>query len=162
MSRKARYEMQSDSSDYHKGYSDGMKAAFEESELDAYYAGVGYGKKAAGDKHIGFNNDEERRQFEAGMRNKSKHFRAYRAEPPTLLERLFGGKSVRRENAVGEYRSRKAKNTLERLKKNREDGRAKPSTKARPNWLSSRDFSSIDPKPKKKKTSIVKTWRKKG
>ncbi|MBQ8583285.1 MAG: hypothetical protein IJ488_01570 [Clostridia bacterium] len=119
MSRKARHEMQSDSSDYRKGYSDGMKAAFEESELDAYYAGVGYGKKASGDKHIGFNNDEERQQFEAGMRNKGKHFRAYRAEPPTFLERLFGGKSVRRENAVAEYRSKKTKNIHKRVSRKR-------------------------------------------
>ena len=42
--RRIRHNLTSDSSDYHKGYSDGMKAAFEESELDAYYAGVGYGK----------------------------------------------------------------------------------------------------------------------
>ena len=131
MSRKVRYELQSDSSDYHKGYADGMKAAFEESELDAYYAGVGYGKKAAGDKHIGFNNDEERQQFEAGMKNKGKHFRAYRAEPPTFLERLFGGRSIRRENAVAEYRGRKTKNTRKRLSRKRKTTERKARSKKR-------------------------------
>ena len=30
--------------DYQKGYRDGMQDAFDKSELDAYYAGVGYGK----------------------------------------------------------------------------------------------------------------------
>ena len=54
--KKARRSMSSDTSEYYKGYQDGMRQAFEESELDAYYAGVGYGKMAAGDKHIGFNN----------------------------------------------------------------------------------------------------------
>ena len=58
--QKNRYVMREDTSDYQKGYADGMKAAYDDSELDAYYAGVGYGKKASGDKHIGFNNDEER------------------------------------------------------------------------------------------------------
>ena len=85
MARKVRNKIQSDSTDYHKGYADGMKAAFEESELDAYYAGVGYGKKASGDKHLGFTSDYERQQFEAGIANKSKHFRAYRSEPPTFF-----------------------------------------------------------------------------
>ena len=90
MSRKNRHKLRSDTSDYHKGYADGMKAAFEESELDAYYTGVGYGKKQAGDKHIGFNSDLERQQFEAGMFNKDKHFRAYQSEPLTIWDRLFG------------------------------------------------------------------------
>ena len=88
--KKTRYQRVDDTSDYTKGYLDGQRAAFEESELDAYYAGVGYGKKNAGDKHIGFNNDEERRQFEKGISNKDKHFRAYQAEPLTLWDRLFG------------------------------------------------------------------------
>ena len=107
--------MRSDSTEYQMGYADGMKASFESSELDAYYAGVGYGKKASGDKHIGFNSDEERQQFEAGMKNKSKHFRSYRAEPPTFLERLFGGKEVRRENPVGTYKKQRTEKVRKRV-----------------------------------------------
>lgn len=117
MSRRVRNEIRSDSTDYHKGYADGMKAAFEESELDAYYAGVGYGNKAAGDKHIGFSSDEERQQFEAGVKNKSKHFRAYRSEPPTFLERLFG--IHKKDNATASYKSSRIKNAKKRLNKGR-------------------------------------------
>ena len=74
MSRRTRHKKVSDASDYTMGYLDGQRAAFEESELDAYYAGVGYGKKKAGDKHIGFNNAEERLQFEKGITQKERHF----------------------------------------------------------------------------------------
>lgn len=109
--------MRSDDAGYQKGYSDGMKAAFEESELDAYYAGVGYGKKASGDKHIGFNSDKEREQFEAGMKNKSKHFRSYRAEKPSFFERIFFG--ARKENSVGTYKDLRMKKTKQRLYKKR-------------------------------------------
>lgn len=86
---KFSYNASSDSSEYRKGYEDGMNKAFEDSELDAYYAGVGYGKKAAGDKHIGFNNPEERRQFQRGVENKDEHFKVIRVRPPSFLERLF-------------------------------------------------------------------------
>ena len=80
MSRSNRYNLRSDADDYRRGYADGMKAAFEETELDAYYAGVGYGKKNAKDSHIGFNNAEERRQFEKGIKNKDNHFNSYRVK----------------------------------------------------------------------------------
>ena len=114
MSRKSRHELRSDTSDYHKGYADGMKAAFEESELDAYYTGVGYGKKQAGDKHIGFNNAEERRQFEKGIQRKDEHFNAYRTNAPTWWEKLFGVKRSRR-NFV-DTRDKK-RNSRERVKR---------------------------------------------
>ncbi len=117
--KKTRYVMKSETSEYHKGYADGIKAAFDESELDAYYTGVGYGKKASGDKHIGFNNDDERRSFEAGVKNNSKHFRAYRAEPPTFFERIFFGIKVKKENSTGSYQNKKNKYTKKRLNKNR-------------------------------------------
>ena len=108
--------MRSDSSDYHQGYLDGRKSAFEDSELDAYYAGVGYGKKNANTKHMGFTNDEERRQFEMGISNSHKHFRAYRAEPLTFWERLFGGKKARTDQISSADR-RSA--TRARVKQNR-------------------------------------------
>ena len=111
--------MSSDSPEYQKGFADGMKASFESTELDAYYAGVGYGKKASGDKHIGFNSDYERQQFEAGMKNKNKHFRSYRAEKPGFFERLFGGKDLHYEAAVGEYRNERVNNTRKSLSKKR-------------------------------------------
>lgn len=94
--KKARHSISSDSTEYRKGYQDGMQQAFEESELDAYYAGVGYGKMAAGDKHIGFNNAEERRQFELGIAKRDNHFRAYRVKKLSWWEKLFGVETSRR------------------------------------------------------------------
>ena len=114
MKKKARYDFKSDSSDYHKGYSDGMKAAFEESELDAYYTGVGYGKKQAGDKHIGFNNDEERRQFERGMQRKDEHFRAYHTKPLAWWQKLFGFKRSRRDTINLTNKRREARKRVKR------------------------------------------------
>ena len=118
MSRKVRHKFSSDSNEYHKGYADGMKAAFEESELDAYYAGVGYGKKAAGTKHLGFTSDREREQFEAGIKRSDSHFKAYRSEPPTFWERLFC-RSSKKERATGSYKKSRVKRTSKRLTKKR-------------------------------------------
>ena len=95
MADKKRMPMRSDTPEYHQGYLDGRRSAFDDAELDAYYAGVGYGKKNTNTKHMGFTSDEERRQFEMGISNSYKHFRAYRAEPLTLWERLFGKKKSR-------------------------------------------------------------------
>lgn len=97
MSKKRYQNMRDDGSDYTRGYQDGMNAAFDNSELDAYYAGVGFGKYAAGDKHLGFNSAEEKAEFEKGITNKDNHFKSYRAQPLTLWERVcsffFGSKS---------------------------------------------------------------------
>ena len=119
MSKRRTDILRSNSSEYSMGYADGMNASYENSALDAYYAGVGYGKKASGDTHIGFNSDEERQQFEAGMQNKGKHFRAYRAEKPSLFERIFGGKKHRRESSVGAYKRHRVQKTVNRVKKKR-------------------------------------------
>lgn len=127
MSRSNRYNLRSDADDYRRGYADGMKAAFEETELDAYYAGVGYGKKNAKDSHIGFNNAEERRQFEKGIKNKDNHFNSYRAEKPGFFERLFGINGSRRDsidvsNRKGELR-KSVKRTASKRKKNAKKSR---------------------------------------
>ena len=44
MSRKRYNVMRSDSSEYSKGYADGMNDSYTNSAVEAYYAGVGYGK----------------------------------------------------------------------------------------------------------------------
>ena len=93
MRRKRSSKSFSKVTEYEKGYSDGMKAAFEDSELDAYYTGVGYGKRQSKDKHIGFNSSEERRQFEKGVRNKDAHFKSYEVKEPSFFEKLFGKSS---------------------------------------------------------------------
>lgn len=106
MEKKPRYNISADSSDYNRGFAEGLRAAYEESELDAYYTGVGYGKKASGEKHIGFSSDDERQEFEKGVSHSHKHFRAYRAEPLTFWERLFGKKESRRDTVnVSDRRS---------------------------------------------------------
>ena len=84
-----RFNRNEHDNDYQKGYRDGMQDAFDKSELDAYYAGVGYGKMKAKDKHIGFNSDEERREFEKGVANKDNHFKSYRARQ-SFWEKIFG------------------------------------------------------------------------
>ena len=117
--KKSRHFIRSNTPEYTKGYADGMKAAFEESELDAYYAGVGYGKKNAKDKHIGFTNDEERRQFEAGIQNNHKHFRAYRAEPKTFLEKVFGKKESRSDTISTSDKRSKALSKVKHSKPNK-------------------------------------------
>ena len=85
--------------DYEAGYQDGVVAAYERNELAAYYAGVGYGKNAAGDKSIGFNSHSERESFEKGISNRNKHFGAYKMKKKlNIFERLFG--SSRRDKKI--------------------------------------------------------------
>ena len=107
-----------ESEDYNTGYADGVRAAIEEQELDAYYAGVGFGKKSAGVTHLGFSNEKEREMFDEGMKKHNKHFTAYRSEPPTLFERLFG----RALKFVGIKKSKK-RSEREQRKKQRADSR---------------------------------------
>lgn len=105
MSRRTRYKEFDNSSDYTKGYLAGQKAAFEESELDAYYAGIGYGKKMAKTKHIGFSTPEERRNFENGIKNHDSYFHSYRGEP-TVFEKIFGRKNTQKRIDYS-YKSKK-------------------------------------------------------
>ena len=90
-----------------------MQDTFEKSELDAYYAGVGYGKMKAKDKHLGFNSNEERQVFEHGIENKDKHFKSIRAYR-SFWERLFGiGRKERRKDHL------KIKNSSQNVKRKR-------------------------------------------
>lgn len=85
--------------DYEAGYQDGVVAAYERNELAAYYAGVGYGKNAAGDKHIGFNSSSERDSFEKGISNRNKHFGAYKVRKKlNIFQRLFTSKKDKKIN----------------------------------------------------------------
>ena len=114
--------------EYQRGYLEGMKAAFEDTELDAYYAGVGYGKRIAGDKNLGFNSAKECETFEQGIRNKDKHFKSYRAKEPNFFERLFGlhfGKD--RIN----YASKSDRKRMKRYRRRNEYNQAKQKRRAR-------------------------------
>ena len=119
-----RFNRSEQDNDYQKGYRDGMQDAFDKSELDAYYAGVGYGKMKAKDKHIGFNSDEERREFEKGIADKDEHFKSYRAHK-TLWERFLlflgiGRKTSRKDDIKVKNRRQE---TAARVKKNWKGGR---------------------------------------
>lgn len=99
--------------DYQKGYRDGMQDAFDKSELDAYYAGVGYGKMKSKDKHIGFNSDEERREFEKGIANKDEHFKSYQTRR-SFWQCLFG---VGNKDRISAPRKNYPKKALKKKKK---------------------------------------------
>ena len=121
------------SDDYERGYNAGLNANIERTDLDAYYTGVGYGKKVAQDKYLGFNSSGEREQFEKGIREKDKHFNAHRAEPLSWWERLFGVKRNRRddikvENPRGEARER-AKRVSAELRNKEKQAREKKRRK---------------------------------
>lgn len=131
MSTKRYNNLQSDDPGYRKGYSDGMKAAFEESELDAYYAGVGFGKKAAGVKHIGFSSPEERASFEKGIEKKDKHFNSYRAEPPTFWERVLGVKETKKKIKRSRRSAKKSSKVTAKIQKRRTKYKAKVNNKRR-------------------------------
>ena len=117
MSRK-RYYGSGGSSEYQQGYMHGRIDSKEDASLNAYYAGVGYGKREHGDEHLGFVSDKERRQFEEGIKNKDKHFNAYRLKPLSLWERIFGRKDTAKQVSYTSGKTRK-----KRLKKARKKAR---------------------------------------
>ena len=103
---------------YNEGFRDGIKASLEDSGLHAYYAGVGYGKKAASDKHIGFQNAEHLEEFEKGVRQKDRHFITVQKEQG-FFESLFDFKGRR----AARNRAKVAKNKKRRSKQRRKDVR---------------------------------------
>ena len=125
MADKQRMPMRSDTPEYHQGYLDGRRSAFDDAELDAYYAGVGYGKKLHKTEHMGFRNEKERQEFESGIADSKKYFHSYRAEPPRLFERLFLRRSLKKEIPTGAYQrkqdlritKRQGKTSRKKLKK---------------------------------------------
>ena len=148
---------QSNDAEYRKGYYDGQHDAFAASELDAYYAGVGFGKREHGDAHIGFNNSKERRQFEEGIRNRNKHFNGYRVKPLTFWERIFG----RKDDAEWvDYTGRRAANKDRKKVKRaaRKARRTESRAAKRAAKMENRKRSSVKRKPasKKKRTSKKK------
>ena len=103
--------------DYKQGYLDGMKDACEHSELSAYYAGVGYGKKLAGDDNIGFNSHEELEQFQHGIKSKDKYFNSFRSEPLSWWERLFGKKTASNKTLKYSNPKKRENNVRKRARK---------------------------------------------
>ena len=78
--------------------------------------------------------DKERDQFEAGIREKDKHFNVYRVERLTWWERLFGVKRRRRFSVDttdhgGEVRQRAKRATVE-LRKKEKQAREKKGSQA--------------------------------
>ena len=56
----------------------------------AFYAGVGYGKAEHGEKHLGFNSDNDRKSFERGTEKHSQYFTTHSKEtkPKGLFARI--------------------------------------------------------------------------
>ena len=111
--------MRKNDSEYNKGFIDGMQASFDDSELDAYYAGVGYGKAIAKNKRLGFNSEEERMEFEKGMRNRNNHFHSYRARKPNIFERIFFPRDISREKGMSRFKEDRKKRVNKRIEKKR-------------------------------------------
>ena len=118
--RNKRYNnLSSGLSEYQKGYLDGQHDTFEASELDAYYAGVGFGKRLNGDKHLGFTSAKERDQFEKGIRDKDEYFNSYRTRPLSFWERLTRKKEGKKINYDTPKSSKRSnKKFKKRYKKN--------------------------------------------
>ena len=121
------------SDDYERGYHAGYNAKIEKIDENAYFVGVGYGKKNARDAYIGFNSADEREQFEKGVRENHKHFNAKRVEPLTWWERLFGVKRNRYEEAKVMGRREEARQSAKRasveLRKKEKQAREKKRRK---------------------------------
>lgn len=138
-------------SDYLKGYYDGMRDTYDSSEFDAYYAGVGFGKMQAKDKHLGFNSNEERQAFERGIENKDKHFKSIRAYR-SFWERLLG--IGRKEHRKDRLKIKNSYQNVKRVKKNWKGGRNAD------NYLVTHDIAEAKRKIKKDKKRSARDARK--
>ena len=138
----------SDNDQYLKGYTAGLADASDSILSDAYFAGVGAGKMAAGDTHIGFNSERERELYNKGFEDRDKHFKSFRTTKPSFLEMLFGiggthvGSSVNKKdrkkarfNARAEYfRSRKKERKARKASRKASRNARKSRIKGRINY----------------------------
>ena len=74
-------------------YNDGFEDGKADVDTQAYFMGVGYGKRQNDVKHIGFKTKEHKDSFVQGAKAHDRHFLSYSTEepvarPPSLLERL--------------------------------------------------------------------------
>ena len=69
---------------------EGVEHGRNDPEVHAYYAGVGYGKKSGGSRHVGFKSQSERAAFDRGFDARDRHFIAVEKEEPSWIEKLFG------------------------------------------------------------------------
>lgn len=107
--------------DYDVGYRDGIEEHRDSKSMAAYYAGVGYGKHKAGERHLGFTSEKERYSFDNGVRSKDKHFRAHSYKKPGFFEWLFSSerKAEKRKKAI---RARIENRIAERLMRENKSG----------------------------------------
>ena len=69
---------------------EGVEHGRNDPDVHAYYAGVGYGKKSGGSRHVGFKSQSERAAFDRGFDARDRHFIAVEKEEPSWIEKLFG------------------------------------------------------------------------
>ena len=112
------------SNEYKRGYLDGMNDKITESGAHAYYAGVGYGKKEAGEKHLGFADHEHLESFNRGVRDKDKHFISVKKEMG-FFEKLFDFKG--RRSARNRKRATKNKKRIKKIHRRNVRSRVKKS-----------------------------------
>ena len=117
--------------DYSVGYRDGIEEQRDSKSMAAYYTGVGYGKREAGEKHLGFTSQAERESFDNGVRSKDKHFRAHRYKKPSLFERLARAFKIRDGRRRAKDSKRRADRTARRHERQKNYIRSTPEYKAR-------------------------------
>ena len=65
---------------YNDDNRNGSKKKYSRSGYAAFYTGVGYGKASHGEKHLGFNSDDDRKSFERGTERHKKYFMTHSKE----------------------------------------------------------------------------------
>ena len=71
--------------DYNRGYAAGAR----DPKVRAYYLGVGYGKRDAGQENVGFSHKDEHAAFERGIENHHYHYVVIRKKKKGLLDHIF-------------------------------------------------------------------------
>ena len=115
MATENKFKYKSD--EYNDGYEDGKADV----DNQAFFMGVGYGKKLHGVKHIGFNTKKHKDSFVQGTKAHDKHFLSFSTKDkglrrPSLLERLkrlFKGKKKPKRVTV-EFKPKKSQRKKKR------------------------------------------------
>ena len=84
--------------DYIRGYAAGAK----DPKVRAYYLGVGYGKRDAGQENVGFSHKDEHAAFERGIENHHNHYIVIRKKKKSLLDHIFAlfGKKPEKKQSI--------------------------------------------------------------
>ena len=73
-----------------RAFYSGVNSGQADSDVHAFFVGVGYGKGARGDRHVGFREPSQKSSFDRGVENCNKHFSVVEVDKP-WWKRLFSG-----------------------------------------------------------------------